>query len=72
MQEVAEVDVLEGQVALAVTTRIISSGVTPLAHSAAMNAPGGGAHVDVEVVDRAVDRQQVERAQGADLIHAAR
>ena len=33
---------------------------------------GAGADVDVEVVDRAVDRQQVERPQRADLVHGAR
>ena len=32
---------------------------------------GAGADVDVEVVDGAVDREQVERAQGADLVDAA-
>ena len=32
---------------------------------------GAGADVDVEVVDGAVDREQVEGAQGADLIDAA-
>ena len=32
----------------------------------------GRADVDVELVDGAVDRQQVERAQGADLVDAAR
>ena len=32
---------------------------------------GAGADVDVEVVDRAVDREQVEGAQGADLVDAA-
>ena len=53
------------------TTRIISSGVTPLATIAATNEPGARADVDVEVVDRAVDRQQVERAQRADLVDAA-
>ena len=53
------------------TTRIISSGVTPLAVSAATNEPGARAHVDVELVDGAVHRQQVERSQGADLVDAA-
>ena len=33
---------------------------------------GAGADVDVELVDGAVDGEQVERAQGADLVHAAR
>ena len=33
---------------------------------------GAGADVDVELVDRAVHGQQVERAQGADLVDAAR
>ncbi len=42
-----------------------------MAHSEAMNAPGGGAHVDVELADRAVHRQQIERPQCADLIHPA-
>ena len=32
---------------------------------------GAGADVDVELVDGAVDREQVERAQGADLVDAA-
>ena len=52
-------------------TRIICSGVTPLATSAATNEPGAGPDVDVELVDRAVDRQQVERPQRPDLVHAA-
>ncbi len=38
-QQIPDGDVLEGKLALVVTTRIISSGVTPFAHSAAMNAP---------------------------------
>ena len=54
------------------TTRIISSGVTPLAASAGHERAGARAHVDVELVDRAVHGQQVERAQGADLVDAAR
>ena len=62
---------LNGGLPWRVTTRIISSGVTPFAHSEAMNDAGRGADVDVEVVDRAVDRQQVERAQRADLVDAA-
>ncbi len=33
---------------------------------------GARADVDVELVDRAVDRQEVERPQGADLVDAAR
>ena len=53
------------------TTRIISSGVTPLAASDGDERAGAGADVDVELVDGAVDRQQVERAQGADLVDAA-
>ena len=53
------------------TTRIISSGVIPLAASAADERPGARADVDVELVDRAVHRQQVEGAQGADLVDAA-
>jgi hypothetical protein len=32
---------------------------------------GAGAHVDVELVDRLVDGQQVERAEGADFVDAA-
>ena len=61
---------LNGSVPWRVTTRIISSGVTPLAHSAAMNDPAEVPDVDVELVDRAVHRQQVERPQRADLVHA--
>ena len=53
------------------TTRIISSGVTPLATSDGHEGAGAGAHVDVELVDRAVDGQQVERPQRADLVDAA-
>ena len=32
---------------------------------------GAGADVDVELVDRAVDGEQIEGAQGADLVHGA-
>ena len=53
------------------TTRIISSGVTPLATSGGDERAGARADVDVELVDGAVDRQQVERAQRADLVDAA-
>ena len=53
------------------TTRIISSGVTPLAVNAATNEPTLVPDVDVELVDGAVDREQVERAQRADLVDAA-
>ena len=52
-------------------TRIISSGVMPLATMPGDEGAGAGADVDVELVDRAVDGQQVERAQRADLVHAA-
>ena len=54
------------------TTRIISSGVTPLADQAGHEGARAGAHVDVELVDGAVDGQQVERPQRADLVDAAR
>ena len=40
-------------------------------HQAADERTGAGAHVDVELVDGAVHGQQVERAQGADLVDAA-
>ena len=53
------------------TTRIISSGVTPLAHMRGDERAGRGADVDVELVDGAVDRQEVERAQRADLVDGA-
>ena len=53
------------------STCIISSGVTPLASIAGDEGAGAGADVDVEVVDGAVDREQVEGAQGADLVDAA-
>ena len=33
--------------------------------------PGGGSDIDVELVDRAVDREQIEGPQRADLIHPA-
>ena len=45
--------------------------MTPLASIVGDEGAGAGADVDVEVVDRAVDREQVEGAQGADLIDAA-
>ena len=54
------------------STRIISSGVIPLASIAGDEGAGAGADVDVELVDGAVDGEQVERAQGADLVDAAR
>ena len=53
------------------TTRIISSGVMPLAASDGDEGARAGADVDVELVDGPVDRQQVERPQRADLVDAA-
>ena len=52
---------LKGSFPWRVTTRIISSGVTPLAHRAAMNEPAEVPDVDVEVVDGAVDGEQIQR-----------
>ena len=61
---------LKGSLPWRVTTCIISSGVTPLAQRAAMNEPGRGPDVDVEVVDRAVYGQQIQGSEGPDLVHA--
>ena len=44
----------------------------PVRDQAGDEGAGAGAHVDVELVDGAVGGQQVDRAQGADLIHPAR
>ena len=44
----------------------------PLATMLGDEGAGAGADVDVELVDRAVDGEQVERAQGPDLVDAAR
>ena len=53
------------------STRIISSGVMPLATMLRDEGARAGADVDVELVDRPVDGEEVEGAQGADLVHAA-
>ena len=45
-------------------------GGDPVGDHAGDEGPGAGSHVDVELVDGPVDGQQVERAQGADLVHA--
>ena len=52
-------------------TRIISSGVTPLATQAGDEGAGAGPDVHVELVDGRVGGQQVERSQRADLVYAA-
>ena len=46
-------------------------GGDPVGEHAGDERAGAGADVDVELVDRAVDGEQVERPQGADLVHAA-
>ena len=53
------------------STRIISSGRDPVGEQAGDERSGAGADVDVELVDRPVRGQEVERAQRADLIDAA-
>ena len=47
-------------------------GRDPVGDHAGHERAGAGADVDVELVDRAVDGEQVERPQGPDLVHAAR
>ncbi len=71
-QQIAEIDVLERR------GRLVGDDLHHLLGRHAVRAQrrderaGGGADVDVELVHRAVRRQQIERAQRADLIHPAR
>ena len=72
LQHPVEVEVLElGGDAACSAPASSRRGVTPLASIAGDEGAGAGADVDVEVVDGAVDREQVEGAQGADLVDAA-
>ena len=50
-----------GEVGSRVAARIISSGVTPLAHIAAISAPADVLDVDVQLMDAPVDEHQVQR-----------
>jgi len=54
-----------------VTTLIISSGGDAVGAQRGDERARGRADVDIELVDAAVDRQQIERSQRADLIDAA-
>ena len=71
LQQRAERDVAQRRRQLAVQHPHHLLGRDPVRHHAGHERARAGAHVDVELVDRAVDGQQVERAQGADLVHAA-
>ena len=70
-QQRAEVDVAKrrGQVAVEHPHHLL--GRDPVGDQARDEGAGAGADVDVELVDRPVGRQQVERPQRADLIDAA-
>ncbi len=63
---------LKGTLPWRVTTLHHLLGRDPVGAERRDEGPGRGADVDVEVVDGAVDREQVECAQGADLIDPAR
>ena len=69
VEQVAEVDVFEGRLALTGDDFHHLLGRHAVGAQRGDEGPGGGAQVDVELVDRAVHRQQVERPQGTDLIH---
>jgi hypothetical protein len=47
-------------------------GRDPVGDHARDEGAGAGADVDVELVDRPVDGEQIQRPQGPDLVHAAR
>ena len=70
-QQIADVDVFERRLALARDDAHHLLGRDAVGAQRGDERAGRGADVDVEVVDRAVDRQQVERPQRADLVHAA-
>ena len=70
-ERLAEVEVLElGRFALVDHLHHLV-GRDPVGEHRRDEGAGAGADVDVEVVDRAVDGEQVERPQGADLVDAA-
>ena len=71
LQDLVEVEVLElgGHARVDHLHHLV--GGDPVGQHRGDEGAGAGADVDVEVVDRAVDREQVERAQGADLVDAA-
>ena len=71
-QQVAEVDVFERRLALACDHAHHLLRRDAVGAQRRDERAGRRADVDVELVDARVDREQVERAQRADLIHAAR
>ena len=70
-QQHVEVDVAERRRHLVVDDPHHLLGRDPVGRQRGDQRAGAGADVDVELVDAAVDRQQVERAQRADLIDPA-
>ena len=70
-QQHVEVEVAERRRHLVVDDPHHLLGRDPVGRQRGDQRAGAGADVDVELVDAAVDRQQVERAQRADLIDAA-
>jgi hypothetical protein len=70
-QQRADVDVAEAAWAPAVDDAHHLLGRDAVGRHRGDERARAGADVDVELVDRAVDGQQVERAQGADLVDAA-
>ena len=70
-QQRADVDVAEGRRHLAVDDAHHLLGGDAVGRHRGDERAGAGADVDVELVDGAVDREQVERAQRADLVDAA-
>src|SRR4029077_14556425 len=70
-QHLVEVEVLELRGGLLVEDLHHFVGRDAVGEHAGDEGAGAGADVDVEVVDRAIDGEQVESAQGADLVDAA-
>ena len=70
-QQRADVDVAEGRRHLPVDDAHHLLGGDAVGRHRGDEGAGAGADVDVELVDGAVDRQQVERPQRADLVDAA-
>ena len=71
LEHLAEVEVLQLRGMRAVDHLHHFVGGDPVGEHPGDEGAGAGADVDVEVVDRAVDREQVEGAQGADLVDPA-
>ena len=67
--EIAEIDIPEGLRALVGDDAHHLLRCDPVGAQRGDERAGRGAYVDVELVDRAICREQVERAQRSDLIY---